>query len=192
VLNILIVEDEPLLAETLKQLVELNPCYRVTALADDFASAMAAAAAERPDLALVDLQLANATSGFSVAAKLHELGILCLFTTGKAPGFPVPDLAIGCLAKPFEEADLARALSEAEDILRGREKLVRLRRLPEQLQMYGDAPAAEAGEAAPAGWTLRLRGRTSVIARLKRLLRGPASFRSAVPPRERTPLQPCD
>jgi CheY-like chemotaxis protein len=192
VLNILIVEDEPLLAGTLKHLVELNPCYRVTALADDFASAIAAAEAERPDLALVDLQLANATSGFSVAAKLHELGILCLFTTGKAPGFPVPDLAIGCLAKPFEEADLARALSEAEDILRGREKLVRLRRLPEQLEMYGDAPAADEEAAGQAGWTLRLRGRTSVLARLKKLLRGPASFRSAVPPRETPPLQPCD
>lgn len=188
-LNILIVEDEPLLAATLKHLVELNPRYRVTALADDYASAMAAVAEDRPDLALVDLQLANATSGFSVAAKLHELGILCLFTTGKAPGFPVPDLAIGCLAKPFEEADLARALSEAEDIVRGREKLVRLRRLPEQLQIYGDAPAAE--EAPAARWTLRLRGRTSVMARLKKLLRGPASFRSALPARE-APLQPCD
>ncbi|HEY0026468.1 MAG TPA: response regulator [Allosphingosinicella sp.] len=188
-LKILIVEDEPLLAGTLRDLVELNPRYRVTAIADDFPSAMAAAGGERPDLALVDLQLANATSGFSVAAKLHELGILCLFTTGKAPGFPVPDLAIGCLTKPFEEADLARALSEAEDILRGREKLVRLRRLPEQLEIYSDAPPSE--REAESGWTLRLRGRTSVIARFKKLLRGPASFRSAVPPRE-TPLQPCD
>jgi CheY-like chemotaxis protein len=189
VLKILIVEDEPLLAGTLRDLVELNPRYRVTAIADDFASAIASAGGERPDLALVDLQLANATSGFSVAAKLHELGILCLFTTGKAPGFPVPDLAIGCLTKPFEEADLARALSEAEDILRGREKLVRLRRLPEQLVIYSDAPQPESE--AQGGWTLRLRGRTSVIARLKKLLRSPASFRSAVPPRE-TPLQPCD
>ncbi|HEX8583662.1 MAG TPA: response regulator [Allosphingosinicella sp.] len=188
-LKILIVEDEPLLARTLRDLVELNPRYRVTAIADDFASAIASAGGERPDLALVDLQLANATSGFSVAAKLHELGILCLFTTGKAPSFPVPDLAIGCLTKPFEEADLARALSEAEDILRGREKLVRLRRLPEQLEIYSDAPQPESE--AQGGWTLRLRGRTSVIARLKKLLRGPASFRSAVPPRE-TPLQPCD
>jgi two-component system, response regulator PdtaR len=187
VLNILIVEDEPLLASTLKHLVELNPRYRVTALADDFTSAIAAAQAQRPDLALVDLQLANATSGFSVAAKLHELGILCLFTTGKAPGFPVPDLAIGCLAKPFEEADLARALSEAEDILRGREKLVRLRRLPESLEMYSEAPSPTE----TARWTPRMRGRTSMMARLRRLLRGPESFRSALPSRE-APLQPCD
>jgi CheY-like chemotaxis protein len=188
-LKILIVEDETLLAETLKHLVELNPRYRVTGIANDFASAVAATGEERPDLALVDLQLANATSGFSVAAKLHESGILCLFTTGRAPTFPLPDLAIGCLAKPFEEDDLARALSEAEDILRGREKLVRLRRLPDQLELYSDSPAPE--EAQAAGWIVRLRGRTSVLAKLKKLLRGPASFRSAVAPREAA-AQPCD
>ena len=189
-LKILIVEDEPLLAGTLKHLVELNPRYRVTAVADDFATATAAAALERPDLALVDLQLANATSGFSVAAKLHDLGILCLFTTGRAPAFPLPDLAIGCLAKPFDEADLARALSEAEDILRGREKLIRLRRLPEQLEIYSDVPAPAAAEPAPP-WTLRLTGRTSLLARLKKLLRSPASFRSGLRPGP-APLQPCD
>jgi hypothetical protein len=61
--------------------------------------------------------------------------------------------------------------------------------LPEQLEIYSDAPPPE--PRAEGGWTLRLRGRTSVTARLKKLLRGPASFRSAVPPRK-TPLQPCD
>jgi CheY-like chemotaxis protein len=179
-LKILIVEDEALLARTLKHLVELNPRFRVTAIADDYPSAIAATAAERPDLALVDLQLANATSGFSVAARLHEMGILCLFTTGKAPGFPVPDLAVGCLVKPFEEADLARALAEAEDILRGREKLVRLRRLPERLELYGEN-AGGGPEARPA-WTLQA-GRTSRAARLWKRLRRPFGFRSAAPAR---------
>ena len=173
-LKILIVEDEPLLARTLQHLVELNPRYRVTALAEDFPAAIAAAEAERPDLALVDLQLANATSGFSVAAKLHEIGIPCLFTTGKAPAFPLPDLAIGCLAKPFQEADLARALAEAEDVLRGRAKLVR-RRLPGPLVLYGDAPAP----ADPALWLPRIRSRTSWLTRLRKRLRAPSAFRSA-------------
>ena len=180
-LKILIVEDEPLLARTLQHLVELNPRYRVTALAEDFAGAIAAVEAERPNLALVDLQLANATSGFSVAAKLHELGVLCLFTTGKAPAFPLPDLAIGCLAKPFQEADLARALAEAEDVLRGRAKLVRVRRLPAPLVLYSDPPAGEQlepREEAPS-WLPRVRSRTSWLARLRKLLRRPSSFRSA-------------
>jgi DNA-binding NarL/FixJ family response regulator len=179
VLNILIIEDEPLLARTLAQLIELNPRYRVTGTAEDLTSALEAVAAQRPDLALVDLRLANATSGFSVAAKLQELGILCLFTTGNAPGFPVPDLAIGCLSKPFQEADLVRALAEAEDILRGRQKLVLRRRLPEQLQIYSDAPPAEEKE--PAGWVRHLTGRTSPFSRLWKLVRRPDHYRSATP-----------
>ncbi|MDT9600456.1 LytR/AlgR family response regulator transcription factor [Sphingosinicella rhizophila] len=140
-LNILIVEDEPLLATTLKHLVELNPMYKVTAIADDPDSAMQAVEEKRPDLALVDLQLANATSGYSVAAKLHEIGVPCLFTTGKAPAFPVPDLAIGCLHKPFQEEDLVRALRAAEDIVRGRETMILRPKLPEQLQLYSTEPA---------------------------------------------------
>jgi two-component system, response regulator PdtaR len=181
VLNILIVEDEPLLAGTLKQLIELNPLYRVTGTADDLASTCAAVDAQRPDLALVDLQLANGASGFRVAARLQDLGILCLLTTARPPAFPVSDLAIGCLAKPFEEADLARALAEAEDILRGRRKLVLRRRLPEPLQLYDEqAPAAAAAEA-PAAWIRRLTGRTSPLARLWKLVRRPAHYRSAAP-----------
>lgn len=122
-LNILIVEDEPLFADTLKHLVELNPLYSVTGIAEDSASALAAIAERRPDLALVDLQLAHGSTGFSVAVKLQEMDIPCLFTSGKAPSFPMPDLALGCLVKPFSEDDLVRALKAAEDSLRGREGL---------------------------------------------------------------------
>jgi CheY-like chemotaxis protein len=135
-LKILIVEDDELMAKTLQHLVELNPLHSVTAVANDYLSAIEAVARQTPDLALVDLQLANSSSGFSVAAKLHELGVECLLTTGKAPSFPVPDLAIGCLSKPFREADLVRALSEAEDILRRRERFIRVQNLPDQLQLY--------------------------------------------------------
>jgi CheY-like chemotaxis protein len=177
-LKILIVEDEPLLAQTLQHLVELDPTRRVTAIVDDLQSALAAVERETPDLALVDLQLANGTSGFRVAAKFHEMNVLCLFTTGKAPSFPVPDLAIGCLSKPFQEADLARALREAEDILRGRERLVRLRRLPEQLEIY--AVPGETERAADEPFLQPARPR-SLLQRLRRLLRPPSRYRSGVP-----------
>ena len=135
-LNIVIVEDEPLFAETLKYLVELNPRYLVTDIADDFASALAAVERRRPDLALVDLQLARGSTGFSVAAKLVELGIACLFTSGKAPSFPIPDLALGCLVKPFTEEDLVRALKAAEDLVRGREPVRPSR--PRNLRLYAE------------------------------------------------------
>ena len=87
-LRVLIVEDEPLLAATLKHLIELNPFHQVTAVADDLPSALEAAQARKPDLALVDLQLARGSTGFSVAVKFGELGIPCLFTTSNAPAFP--------------------------------------------------------------------------------------------------------
>jgi CheY-like chemotaxis protein len=176
VLNILIVEDDPLLAETVKSLVELNPRFRVTALANDLASAVEAVEARKPDLALVDLQLANGSSGYAVAARLHDSGIACLFTTARAPGFAVRDLAIGCLQKPYREEDLVRALTEAEDILKGRPKLVLRQRLPEPLEIYGEAAAAD-----ETAFVLRRRGRTSWVAKLKKLVRRPSSFRSAAP-----------
>lgn len=133
-LKILIVEDEPLLATTLKQLIELNPRFQVTSIADDLATALEAVEERRPDLALIDLQLARGSTGFSVAVKLNELGIACLFTTGKAPPFAMPDLALGCLAKPYTEEDVVRALKAAEDKLRGRERL--RPSLPENLMIY--------------------------------------------------------
>jgi len=138
--SILIVEDEPLFAQTLKYLVELNPLYSVTDITDDRISALASVAHRRPDLALVDLQLAHGNTGFAVAAKLSDFGIPCLFTTGKAPDFPMPDLALGCLVKPFSEDDLVRALKAAEDIVRGRRRVRPSR--PGNLRLYAEEEAA--------------------------------------------------
>ena len=160
-LKILIVEDEQMLAATLRHLVELNPRYEVTGVADDLPSALAAVEERRPDIALVDLQLARGSTGFSVAVKLGEAGVPCLFTTGKAPSFPMPDLALGCLMKPYSQEDVVRSLTAAEDLIRGRAPLRPSR--PENLTLYQEVadeppsvpPVAAAGQALKArlaGW----------------------------------------
>lgn len=136
-LKILIVEDDAQLASTLKYLVEDNPRYRVVAMAEDQAGAVEAAELAHPDLALVDLQLARGSTGFSVAVRLNDFDIPCLFVSGKAPGFPMPDLALGCLMKPFTGDDVYRALAMAEDMMRGRETL--RPKVPRNLHIY-DAP----------------------------------------------------
>ena len=137
-LRILIVEDDRQLATTLKYLVEDNPRYQVVAIADDLDSAIESAAEHRPELALVDLRLANGTTGFSVAVRLSDDEIPVLFVTGKAPDFPMPDLALGCLMKPFTADEVHRSLAMAEDVMRGRETF--RQRMPRNLTFY-DLPA---------------------------------------------------
>jgi len=146
VLRIQIVEDDTQLATTLKYLVEDNPRYRVVAMAADADAAIAAAEEHDPDLVLLDLHLAHATTGFSVAVRLNDIGVACLFVSGKAPSFPMPDLALGCLTKPFTAEDVHRSLAMAEDLLRGRETL--RPKIPQNLMLYETesvAPPVEPG-----------------------------------------------
>jgi response regulator of citrate/malate metabolism len=135
-LKILVVEDDAQLATTVKFLIEDNPRYRVVGIADDSEGAVAIAEQHRPHLALVDLHLARGTTGFSVAVRLSDFDVPCLFVSGKAPSFAMPDLALGCLMKPFTAEDVHRALAMAEDKLRGRDSL--RMKLPSNLRIYDD------------------------------------------------------
>jgi len=157
VLRILIVEDDAQLATTLKYLVEDNPRYRVVALASDAEGAIAAAEEHDPDLVLLDLHLAHGSTGFSVAVRLNDFGIPCLFVSGKAPRFPMPDLALGCLMKPFTADDVHRSLGMAEDLLRGRETL--RPRMPDNLTFYETPDIAPLPETSfiPSKPSLRMR-----------------------------------
>ena len=133
-LRILVVEDDRQLAETLKYQIEDNPRYRVVGTAEDADGAIAATEEHQPDLVLLDLHLAHGTTGFSVAVRLNDLGVPCLFVSGKAPRFSMPDLALGCLMKPCTAEDMHRSLAMAEDLLRGREPV--RSRPPENLTLY--------------------------------------------------------
>ncbi|WP_084607687.1 response regulator [Sphingomonas jaspsi] len=145
-LKILIVEDDSQLATTLKYLVEDNPRYRVVATVEDLEGAVEAAETNKPDLALVDLKLSRGTTGFSVAVRLGDFDIPCFFVTGRAPDFPMPDLALGCLMKPFTADDIHRSLAAAEDIMRGREAL--RPKMPLNLTLY-DQPDHMPGDDEP-------------------------------------------
>ncbi len=143
-LRILIVEDDVQLATTMKYLVEDNPRYRVVATAEDADGAIAATEQHEPDLVLLDLHLAHGSTGFSVAVRLNDLGVPCMFVSGKAPQFPMPDLAIGCLMKPFTAEEIHRSLATAEDLLRGREAV--RPKPPVNLTLYDPAAPAEPRE----------------------------------------------
>lgn len=143
-LRILIVENDVQLAETLKYLIEENAYYCVVALADDTESAITAAERHEPDIVLLDLQLARGSTGFMVAARLSDLDIPVLFMSGNAPNFPMADLALGCLSKPFTAEEVHCSLGIVEDILRGRETL--RRKLPANLTLYESDGATQDNE----------------------------------------------
>lgn len=168
-LKILIVEDDAQLATTLKYLVEDNPRYRVVGMAEDLPGALSAVEREEPDLALVDLRLARGSTGFSVAVRLNDAAIPVLFVTGKAPDFAMPDLALGCLLKPFTGEDVHRTLAMAEDMLRGRETL--RPRTPPNLTLY---EAAQSVEEQPAEQEVIVPQRRSLTRRLGQWIVGAA------------------
>jgi DNA-binding NarL/FixJ family response regulator len=157
VLRILVVEDDRQLAETLRYQIEDNPRYRVVGTAEDADGAIAATEEHEPDLVLLDLHLARGTTGFSVAVRLNDLGVPCLFVSGKAPRFPMPDLALGCLMKPCTAEDVHRSLAMAEDLLRGRETV--RPRPPENLTLYDPTDVPQLPEAGfiPSRRSLRTR-----------------------------------
>lgn len=117
-MKILLVEDEYFVATSLKFLLATMG-YEVVGIADDVASAINEAERTQPQLAFVDIQLAQGDSGLDAAAELQKRGVICIFLTGNPPGGPRPDLALGCLPKPFSDVGLAGAVKIAEAVING-------------------------------------------------------------------------
>jgi DNA-binding NarL/FixJ family response regulator len=116
-LEVLIVEDQVLIAIHLQDLVE-EAGHHVVAIAHDADGAHAAAAAQRPAIAIMDLRLANGASGIDVARQLYlEHGIRCLFISANIDDDVrrrVADLRpLGFIGKPFLAAEVIAAVQAA-------------------------------------------------------------------------------
>ena len=130
-MRLLIVEDEALVALEVESILG-SAGHEVIGTADTLHEALEVAEAERPDLALVDIQLAEGNSGLDVAAALKARGIPTLFATGNCPTERGAGLALGCLHKPFTDRSLASAIDVADAVLRGQTPT----RLPQALHLY--------------------------------------------------------
>ena len=111
-LEILIVEDEVLLATELEYLVkEVGGQPVGLAMSSDEAVAMANDL--RPDLALVDVHLRDGPTGVEVVRKIHEdCGGVALFMTANVKRLP-DDFAGACgvIGKPYSEHGVKTALT---------------------------------------------------------------------------------
>ena len=111
-LSVLIVEDEALLAVELGFLVEESGCVEV-GHALDSAVAVQMAAQFKPDIALVDVHLADGPTGVDAAREIaaHH-GAMVLFMTANVKRLP-EDFAGACgvIGKPYTDRAVRRALS---------------------------------------------------------------------------------
>jgi two-component system, response regulator PdtaR len=119
-LRVLVVEDEALVAMDIEAMIEVAGHVAV-GLADDHDSAVELADETGPDLALVDVQLAQGDSGIDVARSLLARGVPVIFATGNCPADRGVGLALGCLDKPYSYEAMAATLDIALALLDARQ-----------------------------------------------------------------------
>ena len=80
---------------------------------------IAAIEAHLPGLALVDIHLGGNATGIEVAAKGARAWRAELFPTANPVSFSVPEVALGCLCKPYTCYSVARSLRIVHQLIRG-------------------------------------------------------------------------
>ncbi|MCC7501553.1 MAG: response regulator [Flavobacteriales bacterium] len=111
---ILIVEDEPLIAEDLASMLsELG--HLVHGRAHDACTALHAVQVERPDLVLLDIRLNAGPDGIAIAKELQNIGVPFVFVTSHADDSTLQRASEtrpeGYIVKPFELEDLRAQLA---------------------------------------------------------------------------------
>jgi CheY-like chemotaxis protein len=116
--KVLIAEDDLIIADLAEEIL-VEAGYEVCGIARTVAEAVALAQTHKPDLAVLDLRLADGGLGTEIAAQLLPLGRLgVLYATGNISQV-VLTTADGeaCLSKPYSSADLLRGLEIVAEII---------------------------------------------------------------------------
>src|SRR5689334_17926657 len=118
-MKLLLVEDHLLVAQAMG-LYLAEAGHEIVGIAADAHEAVELAGNMHPDLALVDIQLANGTSGIDAAREmLAQYNVWSLFVTSQYDAArAAKDTAVGCLRKPHSADDLIAAIQAAEDDLK--------------------------------------------------------------------------
>ena len=107
---LLIVEDQVLLAMGLQCQLE-DGGYRVLELADRHQEALAIAREVKPDLALVNIGLADGDDGVALARDLKVMGIPVLFISGQPDKAALAKaVGIASLPKPYSMEEMVNAV----------------------------------------------------------------------------------
>ena len=110
-LKVLIADDDLIIADMVEEIL-IDNGYEVCGIGRTVEEAVALGLHYRPDLAVIDVRLADGGLGTKIAAGLAKLGRLgVLYATGNVASV-VLTAADGdaCLAKPYRASDLLRSL----------------------------------------------------------------------------------
>src|SRR5258708_26711319 len=118
--RILIVEDEPLTAFDNENILS-DAGYKIVATIDRFDEALTIIGREAVDLVLSDIRLRREETGIALAHAAKKRNIPTLFVTGH-PYPAAAEIGVGCLAKPYSERQLIKAIEGVDRHLHG-EKL---------------------------------------------------------------------
>jgi CheY-like chemotaxis protein len=116
--KVLIVEDDLMIADAVEEF--LAKCgYEVCGVARDVPAAISLGRQHKPDLAVIDLRLADGGLGTAVAADLITRGrIGILYATANITSFMLNAVdGDAYLVKPYSPADLLRSLEIVTDIV---------------------------------------------------------------------------
>jgi DNA-binding response OmpR family regulator len=117
-LKILIAEDDLMIADMTEEILVANG-YEVCGIARRVDEAVALARLHEPDLALIDMRLADGGLGTQIAAQLKSLTKLgVLYASGNIPNVMLTaENGHACLSKPFRMSDLLRGLEIVTDLV---------------------------------------------------------------------------
>lgn len=116
-LKVLIAEDEAMIAMFLEEIL-VEHGYEVCGIASTVAEAVALAKAHKPDLAVIDLHLADKGLGTEIVAQLSDMKNLgVLYTSGASQTILTTTEGHARLAKPFQNTELVRSLEIVTELL---------------------------------------------------------------------------
>src|ERR1700677_1168245 len=110
-LKVLIAEDDLMIADMAEEIL-VERGYEVCGIARTVAEAVALGRRHKPDLAIIDLRLADGELGTEIAARLSHLDRVAVLYTAGNMGQILLTAASGhaCLAKPYHGTDLLQGL----------------------------------------------------------------------------------
>jgi DNA-binding NarL/FixJ family response regulator len=139
---VLIVENEPLVAVSLEQELELAG-HRVLGPAADPDDGLRLAEEHRPDVALVDIGLNGVPRGIELARALrskYDVAVLFVTMTLDA-ALENQDAAVGVITKPFDPDDVPESVEIVNAVKQGKRPIPQS--IPGSLQLFSAFSARE-------------------------------------------------